>query len=872
MTEFFKKRYWLFLLLVVAIAYGQLLGMLPWQDDNTLFFKLAHIKQAAGYFGNGPLGQGAYKYIATPYIPIYYLFGHQSIFYFLYAIFFYFLATLTVYKTFSIVLGEKGGKIAGFLFAAGYVASDGFIRLFNTVSTSISVILISLLLLFYWRFFESHAKKLKWYLLAVLIYWAVVEVARIRTHYLISAVFAFEIIFFALVKPVKNLFKSAARLIPFAAIFYFYFLKSADSRSAAVGNYVAGLVHGDFSKLYGFLSGWINLVIPDWLLKIALNQFRLTYLYLASVVVATVIAYFILKVSKRRNLVAFGFFLTSIFWVLTSKKVFATPVLNLAPADFFPVFLGGEILLLLLLTFFCLAKKKRPLFAFLVLWISAAIGSYAVYDPSLTFTTYHRYLIHAFFAMVGLYAFLGARNKKLALLVVFWGVLNLGRAVDYQYKIVVGRTQPVRKFYDQLTSTLPKIEKGDILYIDVADNMRGVFANAFSVASMPEETAIAWRYGIDRYDFRLVNDYETLLKLVSNGEFGDVNDNPIKVNNIYTFFLADGKLIQTTDEFKKMAGEKGSPQQLTFSEEHLENSTTIEFSLNPSTLVPREFTLRIKATPQYAVSKTLADNKVATNSALRRLAFDYLKYKEEFRKKARVTTTNYWRENVASNLVDGNKDTVWQAHRVSWEDDGPEGGAAVMVDLGSVQEINRLVWQNTYANNSPTLYRVSTSFDNMEWTQASEVINSRRLGSDELQVVKFDSQKARYIRFEVIETLNNDTAGISEIWVVPTKFSDLDLAASEQFLASPFGYITSTTDFYQTLSALSYAGEMQVYWETDKKAELITADDKKLKIIYDTVAREYKISLPAGGTKLKRLKLVGIQVPGELNVMSILVR
>jgi len=48
-----KIRFWVILLLLVLVSYGQILFMYVWQDDNALFFKLANIEGRAGYLGMG---------------------------------------------------------------------------------------------------------------------------------------------------------------------------------------------------------------------------------------------------------------------------------------------------------------------------------------------------------------------------------------------------------------------------------------------------------------------------------------------------------------------------------------------------------------------------------------------------------------------------------------------------------------------------------------------------------------------------------------------------------------------------------------------------------------------------------------------------
>src|SRR3990167_393158 len=192
----------LVLLFVVVVSYGQILGMHVWQDDNGLFFKLAHINEPAGYFGVGPLGTGTYKYTITPYIPIYKMFGYTAFPYFFLNLILYFLSAICVYKVFSRIIGEKGGRMAGFLYAAGYVASDGIIRLFSSPLFSLSVILISLFLLAYWNYYRQ--KKIGWYYLSVLFFFLAIEFVRARTHYLIGVAALFELIFLAFKKPLKS--------------------------------------------------------------------------------------------------------------------------------------------------------------------------------------------------------------------------------------------------------------------------------------------------------------------------------------------------------------------------------------------------------------------------------------------------------------------------------------------------------------------------------------------------------------------------------------------------------------------------------------------------------------------------------------------
>lgn len=259
--HFFQNKYPLFLFIVVLVSYGQMLFMFPWQDDHTIFFKLEHIADKAGFFGYGPIGQGGYKYIITPHLLISKLFGFNIPIYYLFGIIFYFLAAFTIYKVISVVVDKKSGRIAGFLFACGFIASDGFVRIFNSIATSSSVILISLLTLGYWKFYKTN--KIRWYFSAILFYLMATEFIKIRTHYLIAAVIFFEIIFLAFRKFPRSIITSIIRLIPFASIFYYFFILYADSRTSEVKDFILGILKGDLYLLYGWISSIGHIVFPD---------------------------------------------------------------------------------------------------------------------------------------------------------------------------------------------------------------------------------------------------------------------------------------------------------------------------------------------------------------------------------------------------------------------------------------------------------------------------------------------------------------------------------------------------------------------------------------------------------------------------------
>jgi len=189
-----KNHFWVLLILVVFISYGQMLWMQPWEDDNALFVKLASIEDRVGFFGKGPLGEGVYRFAAVPFILIYKIFGTFIPAYFALLLILYVLATLTVYKVLSKIIGETGGRVVGFIYACGYITSDSFWRMANSATTSISIILISLFTLFCWQYYKQQ--KIKYYLLSLFFFLIATIIAVSRTHYLVAVAIIFEFTLF----------------------------------------------------------------------------------------------------------------------------------------------------------------------------------------------------------------------------------------------------------------------------------------------------------------------------------------------------------------------------------------------------------------------------------------------------------------------------------------------------------------------------------------------------------------------------------------------------------------------------------------------------------------------------------------------------
>lgn len=802
MIGLIKKYYWLIVLITLLISMGQTLFMSPWQDDNALFFKLAHIEEPAGFLGSGIFGEKAYKYTAFFYYPIYLLFGHREFFYFAFGFLMYALSTYAVYKLVSTFLSREAGYLGGFLYAAGFVGSDSFIRLFNSVITSLSVMLVSAFIWCYWKFFKE--RKSWWYVLSVLIFFLAAEFARARTHYLIAVPVLFEVLFFWKSKTSKSILFSLMRIAPFLPIFYRYVIFE-DYRSGGVINFVTSFLGGGYFQVFGFLSSLTNLVMPAWL----------TSFYFLFVLIV------VYGLSVRRYTLPFIFL--TIIWGVVSSRIFITPTLVVTQNQILMAFWGGELLLMALFAIFLIGKKHRPLYLFLLISILTSLIAYSFYSPLQVFEKINRYLSHSFFFLVIFFSLIFHLSRQferkasliITLLIIGWGISNLAGSFLYQRSIILTRTIPIRSFYAQFGNLMPRVEKGDVLYFDIADNARGNFANTFSVAQMPDSTAIAWRYSVDRYDFEMFSDTKEFVKALGAADTDK--------SRLHTFFYSQGVLTDSTSMFLSNMKEAGIVHEIS-----IDPGETEFENLGVPSFIPNKVTITLQAFADLS----LKDQKLS----------EYGEFKKLW-KEVEVSVTSFWQDRVAANLNDGDNDSVWQPNRLSWL----KGPQSVTFKVNKGVTFNRLAFINSNSDFTPTAFEIFSSDDNSNWKLIGSVQNDQRYVSGELRVFDFALQDAKYFKIVFEKTLNEDAPLISEIWLIPEKFGDLDIGTAEKFLE---------------------VNKLKLYWVNDKNSGWQTSSASSVELTFDGRARVYNLPLPAGGTTVSKLKF-DINSPKRIRIYSL---
>lgn len=862
-----NRYFFVFLFILVLISFGQILWMQPWQDDNALIFKLAHIEEAAGFLGKGVFGEGPYRYIATPYYLIYSIFGLNIAAFFGLALMFYFISTVSIYFLLKVLIDKNTGRLASILYATNYVTSDSFIRLFNSVSSSLGVIFLSSLIISYWKFLQT--KKFIFFSLAILAFWLASEFTYVRSHYLIAVVILIEII----------IGRSSLRLIPFVLIFVWQYIINGDVRSAESINNINLILSGKFENLFSIFTGFSQLVLPDKLVKfmpmivsnIVANQY---YQILAlNILFFVFVNLLVIKFSKQSIYVKLIFFTAGLSWFLISRLMYlklppATPYITLLIG-----YLGGLSILALALLGSALKNSKLKIYFLFLMLIISNISFYILYDPTLFYGVYNsRYLVHSYVGLIGILAIIGTQFKHriFLILILVWGVVNLFFNILNQHEIRSQRSLPIYNFHKQLKEAIIDLPKNSILYFDLQDDIaiKTRFSDAITSSQMPETTAIAWRFGLDRDDFSLTTDYEDLIKAI--------DDKQITQNKIYSFWYSKDGLFDTTKQIRASLVNEPKKEVVIESEKAVNviNREDIVLDLEETILsvtpIDLQFTIQAKVAdpriPEFPFYRQGVDQAVVIFPIdQRNLGLKYGVYKDLISKNATYTVSDSWKKRISKNLYDQNYQTIWQADRVLWQKNIP----FILIDIKELIDINRLVWINGFADNTPIEYNIEGSRDGKAWFKIKNIKDSKRLDDGEFQIIEFEPQNVRFLKITFLKTLNNDSPAIAEIWPVPLDYAKLDLYRVEYLLKDPFGFIPDSANFEEELRTLNYQGTIQVYWLSDKSDKWLTDTNAKIKIIYDGISHNYNLKIPAGGTQLKKIKFGNIQIPGIISLRKV---
>jgi len=876
-----KKPVFLLLLLVSLIAYGQILEMNFWQDDNAVVFKFTHLAEDAGYLGKGLLGEGPYRYTVTPYFYVFKLFGYNPLPYFALMLVFYIASVMGVYVLYLTIFEDRRkALVAGLLYAAGYVASDGFIRMFNSVLTSLTVLLVCGALGGYYKYYK--VKKRRWYFWSLLMFVLALEIGYIRTHFFFFVVVAFELVFLfgerhkSVKEAAVGVLLSFLRIMPFYYFFYVWFLSNLDPRSQTVKVLVQSILKGEFYNLYSFLATFGNMLLSNEVFPriysfyhkftgVALTEMEVI---MGLIAVMMVVSLFL----ARQRLLSIKLAAASVFG-LSISLIWAVDVFT------YPGLIGGfnekaalyaaiGFIFLVGVLLRALPNKKMTLFLFV--WMVLNLAAYAAYIPIYAYPSDNRYLLFSFIPLVGLLSLWGwdldakLRNSVVRrvplVLVLLWGGVNLYSSVHWQRSIVLHRSEPSKRFFRQLGEYVPSFEKGSVFYFYVPDvpMARAHYDAGFGVAQMPEETAIAWRYGVDRYDLKIVNTFEDLMKYF--------DERSVRLDNVYAFVAEPDDLVNVTGEARELLGEGKVARDSVNLEVVGMEPLVIEPKALVSTVTPVRLKLTMMGVPlgadevefpfEYGSGVKLLESREEREHYL-----DFYDWREDYYQKASVVATSVWKEFKAENLLDRDGSTYWEADRIEW-DSKQEG---FTIDLGEERMVGGVFLRKGPDSLTPTEFEIFVSVDGENYVSVKRV-SGVMSQEGEIKRVVFDGVRARYVRVIFYDTLYDDSPGVSEAEVVAAEFSDIDPMVAQRFFREPFLRVESAEEWKFLMSNFKDKGLVRVSWQTDASEKMVTDARSTAPLVYDGREHEVEVEIAAGGRYLEKIEILPITIPGRLIV------
>ncbi len=498
------------------------------------------------------------------------------------------------------------------------------------------------------------------------------------------------------------------------------------------------------------------------------------------------------------------------------------------------------ILFVLVLIGVLIWKKSREMWFGIGFTISILLV-YLLFDTQRVITTTHRYSTMPY---VGVAIFLGIflgklfKNKKTYLLVS--GALILFNIIQnnvYFAKNIRERTAVTKRFYESLKKEMPVLPKGSIVYFDIASDPESArqYKENFGVGNMPDTTAIAWQYGIDRDDLKRPDTFMEILDAVKK--------NKVTKDKIFTFFFeADRGLVSTTDLTRKVLFSQSQPVSYQGPENlDFQFSTPIEVSMQISSKTDPN---QIKFNPNIAIDV--------------KKYLGYLDSKKNYYLSVRATALTEWENERFINLIDNDASTLWMSDRLVWRDRHSD---VITIDLGKAKYIGAVHLIYNSKSRAPSEYNYKCSVDDRSWLD----IGSFKFlpSSDSVDIFnKINPSICRFIKLEITDSFAGDSPELAEVEVIEASYGDIDIAKSYEIQKDPFLFLRNGDDLTALNKYLSRNGlRVQVCFYTDKSRDPFCQPIN----IFPNSTRYYSVIIPSNGTLLKS---IDIHSPNGMNIIQ----
>lgn len=901
--------------LVVFLSYGQTLNMYFWVDDWGMAYKMQHPDTNIPNFGPGIFGDGAYRYNVTPFIMLYPLFGLNAYPYFALGLIFYFLASLVVYLLAKELSGKKlVGFISALIFASGYIGSDAMNHLNNSYQLVQTGILSALTVWLLIKHYQSDSKK--YYLLAVLLYTAILEFLFLRSHgvfLLILSTSALAVVFYK-----KPFLQTFLKVTPFFFVwFYMFFLDPRTSkkydgigRGDFLPNIINLIVKEKHIELFNnFLITLSSVVFPDETL-FAIHRFissetDIGYIPLALPLLTAffLLCFFSVKLKLSIKALAtaitvlIAFFVYLIWSSSQSSAVWSPDPKQLFVSSWF----GSFLVILGTLYFLPILRKRLFLVYFSLMWIVSNVITYFIYAPTTNLASNTRYLIPAFIGTCLLFGNMLSMFSKKHLFLILTSVLIYCSLLIFLTNeratyIVKNISIPAREDLKTIKESVQGVNEDTVFYIEAASGSKFRTSELGGIPHLSIPVVLNY-HGI----VRVALSYDEIFYLLKN--------NQAKIDNIYTFFGEKESITDTTHEFRKLLSEVGEEKELSEwrintgnvgssccnTQTVLYESETGTVGVNPifetdldyPSLMPLELTLKMKAKPLILrlnlpfVDKTnyylesvdkeaLAREKIFQKSTAAVEELErHLKSEHErmtFHKEVSISSTSSERTRETEFLIDNKNFTSWEANSVDWRNS--KKPVELEFKFEREKTFSNFVWINYNSKDTPVDYLLSTSSDGSSWKTVKHVQSDAK-SSGEIAVDSFKKVTTKHFKISINRTYAGNTSApaIAEAWIGETT-PVTDLGKRANLSSCVLCSVQSVNDISTIMSLYKNTAEAKVGWITNKSSGINPEDYTEFQLYLDGDQHTYKIYIPAQGSRIKKIMLSGFSYPIEVSISS----
>ncbi|QQG47083.1 MAG: discoidin domain-containing protein [Candidatus Woesebacteria bacterium] len=474
-------------------------------------------------------------------------------------------------------------------------------------------------------------------------------------------------------------------------------------------------------------------------------------------------------------------------------------------------------------------KRKKLLWLGLIIMLAPVAVPY-ITNQGQIFESSHRYITtsltgFALFVPVVFSEIFKKNNFKFFFSCSIVILIHLILLNKQQLDIIKNRSNPTRKFYEQLTSEIKTLPKGSALFFDSRDDgiSKSQVGDALAVGSMPSTTSVALHYKIDRYDLYLPENFDEILSLIRAQK--------ITKDHVYTFYYSSTYgLTNTSSETKKNLF-NGS-QTITFIDPQ-----NINYKFSSPILVSLNVVDRVNIS-------SLKRSETKVNNL--KEYFSYIESKNRYYQKVSASSISDWKYQEIRYLVDRDLTTPWSGSRFHWHNEHSE---SVTLDLGEVRKIGAVKMFHQSKLLVPSEYSYFCSNDNKNWKLLGK-FSFIPIENTGVIIDKFDPQFCRFVKDEITKTKADDSPQLLEMEVVDAAYSDLDFTLADNIQKNPFDFVENQSDANLLQEYLTSNGLDSSFCFYTDKSEKPFCQSVKLSI---NTEKKYTLIVPSNGIVLKKI-------------------